>query len=105
MGCFKTFWIGENRHVTVKILGSETHIVIRECSTNAQGKRLMSGKKGINLTVAEWCRLAEQCHAITLALKTCLRERDLYLKNEVWYLNMAASNISVKKKVFMLQNV
>ena len=82
MGRTTTFWIGENRHVTVKLIGDRAQIVIRECGTNAQGHRLLSGKKGINLTVDEWCRMGEQWQDITEALKTTLTARDAYLKEQ-----------------------
>uniref|UniRef100_UPI00397F70EA hypothetical protein n=1 Tax=Salmonella sp. s51944 TaxID=3159655 RepID=UPI00397F70EA len=57
----------------------------RECRTNAQGKLLLSGKKGINLTVNEWCKMGEQYNAITSALKTCLSERSVHLKEKIGY--------------------
>ena len=75
MGKVNTFWIGEKRHATVKIIGCEAQVVIRECRTSAQGKRVLGGKKGINLTVDEWCLLAEQCQDITHAMKLCMLER------------------------------
>lgn len=71
------FSLGGLRRATVKIRGGEVHVAIREWVRNADGS-LKAGKKGINLTVHEWCALQERgpdiIHVIKMLLNTQMKK-------------------------------
>ena len=68
-----SFSLGGLRKATVKKRGSNVQVAIREWQQCSDG-RIMAGKKGINLSVEEWCALQEHSSQITYGIKKLLRD-------------------------------
>lgn len=68
-----SFPLGGLRKACVKKRGSEVQVAIREWVKCPDG-RMIAGKKGINLSVEEWCALHECSSEINAAIKQLLRD-------------------------------
>ncbi|KAJ8030163.1 Activated RNA polymerase II transcriptional coactivator p15 [Holothuria leucospilota] len=63
------FPLGGKRYVVVKRFRGEPYVNIREYFGGDTKDKLLAGKKGINLKVAEWEKLYQQVYLIQEALK------------------------------------